>query len=139
MVISALLALLSVGAVLDADEDETWLVTIICALLASPLGWIYYLPLLTAPLIIVATEHRLPRRTWFAWPLLAVPPVSLDWFQAHTITALSVGSVYTWGLLWIWVCAVQAAVASGRGASERTRCGDSAARKSAVGSFPAMM
>jgi hypothetical protein len=113
LVLGAALALMSLSAVRDAAEDETWLVTIACALLASPLGWIYYLPLATAPMISVAKAHRLPSRTWLVWPLLAFPSVNRDSFQAQTFAAITAGSVYAWGLLFIWICAVQAALASG--------------------------
>jgi hypothetical protein len=101
-----IVAAASIAAARTCDEDRLWLVAITASLLISPLGWIYYLPLLTAPLIVLAVEERLPSWTWIVWPLLVVPPVSQGFMQSNALEALTLGSVYSWGLLFIWIAAV---------------------------------
>jgi hypothetical protein len=121
--LSAAVAGISIAAIRHVPEDEAWMITIAGALLASPLGWIYYLPLLTAPMLVVAASHRLPARTWFVWPFLAIPPVSRDWFQGEPAAALTAGSVYAWGLTFVWICAVQAALVANLPANKDLSCG----------------
>ncbi|HWK10013.1 MAG TPA: glycosyltransferase 87 family protein, partial [Vicinamibacterales bacterium] len=85
-----------------ADEDKAWLVTTMSAVLISPLGWVYYLPLFTAPLLAVSTTRGLPVRTWAVWPLLVVPPLGKEWLQSNPLLAVTVGSAYAWGLFLLW-------------------------------------
>jgi hypothetical protein len=110
-ILSAVLAssvvAVSILAVRKADEDTTWLVATACALLASPLGWVYYFPLLTGPLIAVVKAGRLPARTWALWPLFAFPAISRGLFQQNVALAVSVGSIYTWALFLLWAAVIR--------------------------------
>lgn len=90
-----------------ADEDRAWLLTTVAALLASPLGWIYYTPLLLGPLVALAHEGRLPAWAWRLWPLLAFPSFSRDAFQWAPLFAVSLGSIYAWGFLGLWTAGLR--------------------------------
>ena len=89
-----------------ADEDRAWLLTIVGALLASPLGWIYYTPLIIGPLVVLARSGGLPSWSWWLWPLLAFPPFSRYAFQQVRLISLLPGSMYTWGFVGLWIAAL---------------------------------
>ena len=90
------------------DDDRSWLLSLLACLLISPLGWIYYFPLLSGPLIVLAHEHRLPAWTWYAWPLLALPSFGREMFQQPRLLAVTVGSSYMWGLAILAAGTIQA-------------------------------
>jgi hypothetical protein len=102
------LAAMSIASVRKASEDHWWYLGIVSSVLLSPLGWIYYLPLLMAPLLLLAAEERMPAWTWAAWPLLSVPPISKDWLQGDPRLAVTLGSVYVWGWLVLWAAGIAA-------------------------------
>jgi len=103
-----LVAVVSVWATRTIEEDLAWVIGLTCAILASPLGWIYYVPLLAAPLAGAATEGRLPGSTWRIWPLLAFPAFSRALFQSTPMLAVSAGSLYSWALLLLCAASVRA-------------------------------
>lgn len=78
----------------DANVDDSWPVLMGCALLASPLGWIYYLWWMLPG---VAPSQLLVRA-----PLLWVPMVAVTLWQPHAWATATIGSAYTWGLLLAW-------------------------------------
>lgn len=110
-----LVAAVSVWATRTTEEEDlAWVIGMTGAILASPLGWIYYAPLLAAPLAGAATEGQLPGSTWRIWPLLAFPAFSRELFQSTPILAVSAGSLYGWALLMLCAASVRAGVAGTR-------------------------
>jgi hypothetical protein len=99
---AAILLAITLWRVRSADEDTTWLVVISCSIVASPLGWIYYLPLVAGPLTAVSKDGRIPASLWAIWPLLAFPAISRDLFQSHAALAVGPGSIYGWGTFLLW-------------------------------------
>jgi hypothetical protein len=86
-----------------ADEDETWLLLLTAAILASPVGWVYYQPMLLGPAIALALSGRLTHVRWIAVGCF-VPALSKTMFQhGNAIVALTLGSVYFWGLLFLYI------------------------------------
>src|SRR5262249_52442499 len=57
----------------NGDVDRAWVLGLLASLLASPLGWLYYLPFVAGPLLAMARRGDLSPRAWIAWPLLAWP------------------------------------------------------------------
>ena len=85
------------------DEDEAWLLLSIAAILACPIGWIYYQPMLLGPVVALALGGRLTHLRWVALTCL-VPPLSRNMFQhGSVLIALTLGSVYFWGFLAVFV------------------------------------
>ena len=88
-------------AALTDDLNRVWLMTLTAALLWSPLGWIYYAPILTGPLVaVVIGGSRLTR------VLVAVGYacclVSFTWMVSYPLGKLAtatLGSAYVWGLI----------------------------------------
>jgi hypothetical protein len=77
--------------------DFGWAACALAALLISPLGWVYYLPLLAGPLTAVAMETSAPfwPAVGFMWPvprLMALAPLT-PW------AAITVLSIPSWSLL----------------------------------------
>jgi hypothetical protein len=83
--------------------DDSWAALWCCALLASPLGWTYYLWLGLGP--IGATIHRMwgdrQLRKWVVLlGVIAVLPLNvLRIGQPSAIASFTVGSLYSWALL----------------------------------------
>lgn len=80
------------------DEDVTWFVLGIVALLACPVGWVYYQPMVLGPVVALAVSGRLRHLRWLGATCL-VPALSSTLFQGSKVLALTLGSVYFWGLL----------------------------------------
>ncbi len=81
-----------------ANEDDSWLLLLIASLLVSPLGWIYYQPMLIGPALAVVISGRIPHPWWFtaAWMF---PPIGRTFLQQESVAvAVSLGSIYFWGL-----------------------------------------
>jgi hypothetical protein len=90
--------------------DEAWAVLLVAALLVSPLGWIYYLPLATAPLLLMADGGRLPwRRGWPAGAfivailLLYLPMEVTVLGQPSRLATLVLLCLHSWAVLLLWV------------------------------------
>jgi hypothetical protein len=89
-----------------ADGDRAFALLLLAALLFSPLGWVYYTWFLLPPLLAIAKRGLTPRQP--ALVVLAVVaglwPVPLARVgQPSALATLTVGSVYFWGLLAIWI------------------------------------
>jgi len=89
--------------------DEAWAVLLLAALLVSPLGWIYYLPLATAPLLLMADGGRLPWRVgWvggafvLAVALLYVPMEVTVLGQPSRVATLVLLCLHSWAVLLLW-------------------------------------
>jgi hypothetical protein len=78
-----------------ADIDDSWPPLMAAALLASPLGWLYYiwwmLPGIRPSWLLVQS------------PLLWVPMVGVLWGQPSPWATLTIGSVFFWGLFVAWI------------------------------------
>jgi hypothetical protein len=86
------------------DVDFDWLVCGALSLLVSPLGWVYYVPLLAGPLVAVSLERPwiLMAGAGFLWPVLqltALAPIT-RW------SALTAFSLPFWSMLAVWSAAV---------------------------------
>ncbi len=75
--------------------DESWPALMASALLASPLGWTYYLWW-----ILPGTR---PSRVLFQSPILWIPMIYMTYGQPSPWATLTTGSMYCWGLLLAWV------------------------------------
>jgi alpha-1,2-mannosyltransferase len=75
--------------------ERSWLPLLASALLASPLGWLYY--------IWWMLPGTRPSRLLIETPLLWMPWAVFTMLQPGGWTAATVGSVYFWGLTTIWV------------------------------------
>ncbi len=78
----------------DRDVDGSWPALVASALLASPLGWVYYLWWM-----LPGTR---PSRVLLMSPLLWVPFAYITIGQPAGWATATIGSVYAWGLLLAW-------------------------------------
>lgn len=93
------------------NVDRQFLLVTLTALLLSPLGWIYYLWFLLPPLAASLSAGEVAGTAWRRGLLgvglagLLVPPplpwMSLRW--AHGLGTATVGSIYGWALIALWV------------------------------------
>jgi alpha-1,2-mannosyltransferase len=107
---SAIVVVVTVLAVRQSDRaDAAWLVSGLASVLISPLGWLYYLPLLAGPLTAVARQRPaiLAAGVGFLWPL----PLLMMLIPVNTWTVVIVFSIPAWSLLGIWACAVRQSLA----------------------------
>jgi hypothetical protein len=90
----------------DADVDVEWLGTLCGSLLVSPLGWVYYAPMLLGPF----AGARSPL-LWVGYGLCSLP---LEWVGPAALgspaLALTLGSAYFFGFLALFVSSVAANV-----------------------------
>ena len=85
------------------DTDHAWLTLLTGSLFWSPLGWIYYGWILMPPLFALAVTRRLAP-LGCGWVLLWLwPPYTPSLATARPIVATTIGSIYTWGLMLLWV------------------------------------
>jgi hypothetical protein len=89
------------------DVDRAWALVLIGSLLASPLGWIYYLPIAAGPLVACVGG-------FISWACVWVSLVILLIFRSevlvvlHTsaVGAIVLGSIHFWVLLLIFIAAL---------------------------------
>jgi hypothetical protein len=74
--------------------DESWTLLMVTALLASPLGWIYY--------IWWVVPGVRPVRLLFRSPLLWVPYAFVTVQPSNRLIAATLASLYFWGLFLLW-------------------------------------
>jgi len=93
--------------------DRAFAITMSAALLISPLAWIYYHFLLVGPYWALWSDQRrrsekFPRRLLFIVGFLSlfVPPGVLFIQQPSPWATASIGSVYCWGTVALWLSAV---------------------------------
>jgi hypothetical protein len=79
-------------------SDARWLIACLGAIMASPLGWVYYLPLAAGP-AFACWGSRSPRALW----LFYVPLTFVGVVGASAWLAAVVGSAYGFGLLAVWL------------------------------------
>jgi hypothetical protein len=97
------------GARGDNDVDRTFALLLVAALLVSPLGWIYYLPLATPPLLALAHRGAFvgPGVTRVALALAAlaclyVPVQVTENAQPSALATLVLACAHAWGALLLW-------------------------------------
>lgn len=99
-VLSLSLLLVTAARAWRMETDRAWLLLLTAALLASPLGWISYLPLLVGPLVAVA---RVSSRGLLAFGvLMLLPAFGAEAFAGSALVNLTLGSAYGWGLIALW-------------------------------------
>jgi hypothetical protein len=96
------------------EIDVAFLLLSLGAILSSPLGWVYYLPLALAPLIGVlwhGTWRLLSRRSLAALAVLAagmyVPLEEAGSGQPSALMTLTLASAYFWSLCALWAGALR--------------------------------
>jgi len=97
----------------ERDADHVFAATIAAALLVSPLGWIYYLFFLAAPVAaLLATETRTIRTpagmavTAAVALGLCLNPLAITVGQPNGWLTITLGSIYAWSLLAVWAFTV---------------------------------
>ena len=83
------------------DADAAILMLLVTSLLASPLGWIYYIPILAGPLTALLVAGRLSVWSYAALAALMIPFPALYPYPSR-LYAFTAGSLYTWSLIGIW-------------------------------------
>jgi hypothetical protein len=91
------------------EADAAFAVLIVSALLVSPMGWIYYLPVAAGPLLALWLERRAAPPPWSVRNMalaLAAPglvcPVGAALLGRHSAAGtLTLGSIFVWSMLWI--------------------------------------
>ena len=91
------------------DADHVFAATTAAALLVSPLGWIYYLFFLAAPLAALLASETRTIRSGRGMALaamvalgLCLNPLVVTLGQPNGWLTLTLGSVYAWSLIGIW-------------------------------------
>ncbi len=97
----------------DGDQqrrDRSFLLMFLGAILASPLGWVYYLPLAYGPMLgwlRARSGSGMGRGYAFALYIglacLYVPQEVASWLKHDPIATLTLTSVYFWGVLLLWL------------------------------------
>jgi hypothetical protein len=93
----------------DAQTDRAWLTIVLGSLLISPLGWAYYAPLASGPLIGYFRHATSPAR-WIAavgYAFLCVPYTIMNGSYG-VLLSLLVASASTWGVLSFYLAAMVA-------------------------------
>ena len=97
----------------DVDEDVAFAAVMVTALLISPLGWMYYLPLAAGPLVAWLLAQRAPVSRAgrllliLALPGIVLPPIVTALGVHLPFSGLVLGSVYTWTMLLLWLVIVR--------------------------------
>jgi len=99
------LTLLSV-AQQRGDVDRAFALLLVASLLFSPLGWVYYAWFLIPPLLAIGGRALLARQRAFLVPAVVASlwPVPLAVVgQPSALATFTVGSIYFWGFLSLWI------------------------------------
>jgi hypothetical protein len=92
--------------------DHAFASLILGALLISPLGWVYYLWLVLPPAL--ALWHlRAPVTVWLGLAALATPYISIAAGQPSPWMTLTIGALYTWATLLLWIGVARTPVRTG--------------------------
>jgi Glycosyltransferase family 87 len=97
------IALVSAWALHEKSERDThWAILATAMLLMSPLGWMYYIPLLIPPLCATIPLLRRLGPVLVAGAILWVPSNLLARNHFGPLATATFASPYTWGLLLLW-------------------------------------
>jgi hypothetical protein len=89
------------------DVDRAWALVLIGSLLASPLGWIYYVPIVAGPLLGCIGGPVSWACVWVSLGiLLIVRSEVLVALHTSAVGAIVLGSIHCWVLLLIFVAAL---------------------------------
>jgi Glycosyltransferase family 87 len=110
---------LLVAARRERSPDATVLLLLLGAILASPLGWIYYLPLAYGPILgWMGAGRKWDRLRQLEQPTLVllaigvalcyVPQETTRIGQPSALASITIGSAYFWGVLAGWLGVLQA-------------------------------
>jgi len=114
MVLPAVASVLSLGGTLaiglvsawavqrTRNRDAQWAILAVSMLLMSPLGWMYYIPLLIPPLAATIPSVRRLDLVLIAGAILWVPSNLLARNTFGPLATATYASPYTWGLLVLW-------------------------------------
>jgi hypothetical protein len=100
------------------DADRLFAVLLLAALLVSPLGWVYYLPLATGPVLALVIRRDLWRSRGGACMILAglvflyLPMELTEKGQPSATATLLLASAHGWGALLLWASLSRDAVTS---------------------------
>src|SRR5262245_54437733 len=99
----AAIAVVSAVAVRQSkDRDAHWAILAVAMLLISPLGWMYYIPLLIPAFAAVVPSARHIFSICLAAAILWVPSSVLARNTFGPLATATIASPYTWGLLLLW-------------------------------------
>ena len=106
-----------------AEIDRAFLLFSLAALLASPLGWIYYGWLFAGPALAVMLRwwNGETARRWLVIALIAGvcwPLPAMTLFQPHGWATVTFGSIYFWSILVMW----GVLIVGGDGVQSQTSC-----------------
>jgi hypothetical protein len=96
-----------------AGTDRAWAALLVASLLASPLGWAYYMWIAVWPLA-ATVGHARPWHRRRAADLLLIPGLACwvwfarmaTWAQPSLVATLTFASMYFWALLSLWLWTV---------------------------------
>jgi hypothetical protein len=94
------------------NADRTAMALLCTALLLSPLGWVYYLPLATGPALALAAGGEATRRpvllvlAMTGMALLYLPLELVESQQPSRLATLLLASAYSWAILSWWAALV---------------------------------
>jgi alpha-1,2-mannosyltransferase len=97
------IGIISAWAVIRTKKlDVQWAILAPAMLLMSPLGWMYYIPLLIPMLAAVVPSMRRLVFVFIAGAILWVPSSVLARNTFGPLATATIASPYTWGLLLLW-------------------------------------
>ena len=107
-------ATLAGAARLDAKSDRSLLLLFVGAILSSPLGWVYYLPLGYGPILgwmgagrdwdgLAGLSRGALAGVLVGLALLYVPHETTVAWQPSGLASLTIGSTYFWATLCLWI------------------------------------
>ena len=92
------------------DLDGEWSAVLLIALLASPIGWLYYVTTAAGPITAIARRSRYAASIVTSGVALLTMPYVLVFGAARTaIGTLTIGSAFFWGVALLFCSAVGAA------------------------------
>jgi hypothetical protein len=96
----------------SSDLDAEWLACGLVSLLASPLGWAYYLPLVAGPLTAIAMRRPFILLTGlgFLWPV----PFAMALVPTSPWANVTIMSLTSWSLIALWCAALSTLTRDGR-------------------------
>jgi hypothetical protein len=103
LVLVAGVALATAVAMKKGDQKYDFALLMLAALLLSPLGQIYYAIWLLPELVVVFQSRSWRWSGWLPGALLWYPLAFIRLAQPSPVATLTIGSVYGWGLLGVWL------------------------------------
>jgi hypothetical protein len=114
------------ASIRTCSVDRAVCILYLTCLLSSPLGWVYYHWILVGPGFATFRQHD---RRWIyaACAGLLIPFFLLAFLSV--VLAVTIGSVYTWSTLLLWMIAVGGAVRGSPGTVDASRTAAPATRR----------